>query len=263
MSSTAPSIGLFGKLPAHGDFVTRNLPGSFMSVWDEWLQRCVRGTQETLGDAWLDVYLTSPLWRFALSSGVVDEQVWAGLIMPSVDSVGRYFPLTIVSRLPRQTNGTELMAAQSAWFEKQEMLALQALEEGATVDELYDALQGLAAPAAPAYRRDEQAMCWRAAPEEIGYLSRQLAVPLDDEAQQPMASLPLLTDWLLSRSFASYSVWHTQGSEYVQPSFLVVKGLPDADGVTAMLDGRWGECSWQSPYILQAGAMPAVEPGYR
>ena len=29
--------GLFGKLPAHGDFVRRHLPRSFVTPWDEWL----------------------------------------------------------------------------------------------------------------------------------------------------------------------------------------------------------------------------------
>ena len=92
--------GLFGKLPAHGDFIYRDLPPSFINVWDEWLQGYVGSVKEQLGDAWLDVYLTSPIWRFAFGEGVIDENVWAGIMLPSVDRVGRYFPFSIATKLP-------------------------------------------------------------------------------------------------------------------------------------------------------------------
>ena len=49
---------------------------------------------------WLDGYLASPSWRFLLMPGVMDGQPWAGVLMPSVDRVGRYYPLTIARPLP-------------------------------------------------------------------------------------------------------------------------------------------------------------------
>ena len=122
-------IGLFGKLPAHGDFIQRNLSAGFINIWDEWLQHFVAGTQEQLGDTWLDIYLTSPLWRFILSHGVIDENIWAGVMIPSVDRVGRYYPFTIVRKLPQNTNPFEFIQMQTAWFKKIETLALDALDE--------------------------------------------------------------------------------------------------------------------------------------
>ena len=71
--------GLFGKLPAHGDFIYRDLPARFINVWDQWLQGYIGTSREKLGDQWLDVYMTSPIWRFALSEGAVDENAWAGM----------------------------------------------------------------------------------------------------------------------------------------------------------------------------------------
>jgi type VI secretion system protein ImpM len=68
----ANSVGLFGKLPAHGDFIYRNLPSNFINAWDAWLQGFVGSSQEQIGESWLDVYLTSPIWRFVLSDGVID-----------------------------------------------------------------------------------------------------------------------------------------------------------------------------------------------
>lgn len=40
-------------------------------------------------------YLTSPVWRFAIAPGVLGPEGLGGVMMPSVDRVGRYFPLII------------------------------------------------------------------------------------------------------------------------------------------------------------------------
>ena len=53
------TCGFFGKLPAHGDFVERNLPSAAITGWDEWLQQAVAISREQLGESWLDTYLGS------------------------------------------------------------------------------------------------------------------------------------------------------------------------------------------------------------
>ena len=117
-SSTVPSgadpaacVGFYGKLPARGDFVQRNLPRSFIDPWDNWLQEALAGSREQLGEQWLRSYLTSPVWRFALSGGLCGEQVVAGVLIPSVDRVGRYFPLAITALLPETVEPLMLHAA--------------------------------------------------------------------------------------------------------------------------------------------------------
>src|SRR6188768_3932688 len=97
--ATAP-VGFFGKLPSHGDFIARRVDDLFRQRWDEWLQRSIDESQRALGGAWLDCYLTGPLWRFFLCEGVAGAACFAGVLMPSVDRVGRYFPLTVVAQLP-------------------------------------------------------------------------------------------------------------------------------------------------------------------
>ena len=59
-----PLPGFYGKLPAHGDFVQRNLPLDFVEPWDEWLQQSLSASKEALQDKWLETYLTSPIWHF-------------------------------------------------------------------------------------------------------------------------------------------------------------------------------------------------------
>ncbi len=92
--------GWYGKLPHLGDFASRRLPGEFIRTWDVWLQEVLQATRASLGEAWLDCYLTMPIWRFVLLPGLVGPSGWAGVLMPSVDRVGRQFPLTLAVALP-------------------------------------------------------------------------------------------------------------------------------------------------------------------
>ena len=95
-----PGFGAFGKMPALGDFFRLNLPRDFVDAWDGWLQEELAGSRASLGEHWLDCYLVGPLWRFALGPGLCETRAYAGVMMPSVDRVGRYFPLTVATPLP-------------------------------------------------------------------------------------------------------------------------------------------------------------------
>jgi type VI secretion system protein ImpM len=92
--------GWYGKIPSLGDFASRRLPSDFIETWDTWLQHSMATSRAALGDRWLDIYLTSPAWRFVCAAGACGPRAVAGLIVPSVDRVGRYFPLTVVVELP-------------------------------------------------------------------------------------------------------------------------------------------------------------------
>jgi len=114
--------GFFGKIPSHGDFVARRLPRAFTDPWDAWQQAGMADSRALLGDNWLPVYLNSPIWRFALGAGVCGPDTWCGVMMPSVDRVGRYFPFTIAA-------GADAMPP-AAWYAELEALALSALGDG-------------------------------------------------------------------------------------------------------------------------------------
>jgi len=65
--------------------VQQGLPDVFVDKWDAWLQECIAQSKGALGGNWLEFYLTSPIWRFAISPGVFDDRMWCGALMPSVD----------------------------------------------------------------------------------------------------------------------------------------------------------------------------------
>src|ERR1700682_2800916 len=103
-------VGVYGKLPSHGDFLRRRVSDAFVGRWDPWLQECMAASRSALGERWLDVYLTSPAWRFSCAPGTCGPAPVVGLMVPSVDRVGRYFPLTLVAELP---DGVSPVAAAS------------------------------------------------------------------------------------------------------------------------------------------------------
>ena len=76
-----------------------------------------------MGEEWLPIYLTSPIWRFVLSAGLCGGEVVAGVLMPSVDRVGRYFPFTLAVPLAGCSNPAAVPMTGAEWFDKAEGLA--------------------------------------------------------------------------------------------------------------------------------------------
>lgn len=140
------AVGFFGKLLSHGDFVSRRLPADWLEHWDAWLQRGLCSGQQQLGADWPAHYLVAPIWRFLLGSTSVDQLAWAGILMPSVDRVGRYYPLTLAAPLDL---GADLGASYPVnldWFAQLESLALSSLTAEFQFDHFDRVLRELPAP---------------------------------------------------------------------------------------------------------------------
>ncbi|MEO8240864.1 MAG: type VI secretion system-associated protein TagF [bacterium] len=123
-------FGAFGKMPALGDFFRLGVPPDFVPPWDAWLQAILLSTGQALGDRFEECYMSAPIWRFALPPGVAGNQGALGVLMPSVDRVGRRFPLTLMV----QTGYEEQAALRNLmWQDKVlaalEQLALEALDD--------------------------------------------------------------------------------------------------------------------------------------
>lgn len=144
--------GYFGKVASHGDFVQRGLAPAFVAGWDRWLQDSLRHSRAQLGETWLPAYLYSPLWRFALGAGVCGERAMGGVLMPSVDRVGRHFPLTLAAPIDGQGEPMSALSGRAAaWFAALERLAFSSLAHGFSLPALDRAMTEMArADAAPA-----------------------------------------------------------------------------------------------------------------
>jgi type VI secretion system protein ImpM len=109
--------GFFGKSPARADFIAGVLPRSCTDAWEAWVAVAVAGSRATMPDTWVETWLEAPVWRFALPAGLCGQDPLLGLWLPSVDKVGRYFPLMLAATCPGATpeqmarHGTGWLAA--------------------------------------------------------------------------------------------------------------------------------------------------------
>jgi len=231
--STVP--GWYGKLPTLGDFASRRLEGSFIEPWDLWLGEGLAAQREILGPGWLDAYLGSPVWRFVLMPGVLAGEAapLAGVLMPSVDKVGRYFPLTLVTQLgmlPRSSADIEMLLG---WLQRLEDVAVDALHDDWTIEDLDEVLEKLPLPiergeASPAAASLAEALAGSGSFVDISTLSSraELATLLlggltEGESGSPSPIAQGLGFWL--------------ADNVNDPQLLVSRGLPERDLFVRML----------------------------
>ena len=237
-------VGLYGKLPSHGDFLRRRTSDDFVAAWDAWLQDCMTASRSSMGDRWLEVYLTSPVWRFSAAAGACGTVPVLGLMAPSVDRVGRYFPLTIVAELPSCADPIDAVASAGPFFERAERLVVDTLEAeyidfeefDERVAQLADTLAGVGAeprvvldPSAAAVL-DGDGHAWQ--------------LPIGSAGELPRAFEQLLSTRLRT-AYHPLMLWWTDGSSMVEPSCLIVRGLPDPEAFAALLDGLWQQNRWR------------------
>jgi type VI secretion system protein ImpM len=223
--------GWYGKLPVNGDFVTRRLPAAFIEPWDAWLTGMLAGSRDRLGAGWRDAFLSAPAWRFVLAPGVIGVQGWAGLIVPSVDAVGRYFPLTIVSGLPaRSLDPVATLVRAHNWYAEVEPVVSVALSPDAELGTFDAQLANRRFPSELVATLEES-------DETIpprGRGQRALWIPLGPEFQGE-AGLRGLAKPLA----APYSAWLAEESDIFGRSLMLCEKLPAVDQYCAMLNGEW------------------------
>jgi type VI secretion system protein ImpM len=142
----ADGFGAFGKMPATGDFFRLNAPPGFVAPWDGWIQRAMLRARAASGGDWEAHYMSAPIWRFSLSPGLAGRQKIIGVLMPSVDRVGRRFPLTLMAALPTPGPVTLDHFCEEALFVRLEDLALAALDDAMTRERLAAELAAVPPP---------------------------------------------------------------------------------------------------------------------
>jgi len=221
------NIGFYGKLPIVGDFISRRLPKDFVAVLDQWMQNGVSVSQEELGNDWLDLYLTSPIWRFAIQANICGEQAWVGIMMPSVDKVGRYYPLILACPVEEHQLALILTHCDD-WFIRLEQLALAGLEENYNLEGFNDAILDLEIPQISNVGTAE------------AKVNDQLATHLISEVELnetvTMLDGVMLTGLnAINKAGESYSLWLHSGTEHNAGTVKIYKGLPTAHDYSVMI----------------------------
>ena len=221
--------GWHGKLPTLGDFASRRLEAPFIDAWDGWLAAGLLALREAHPETWLEAYLGSPSWRFLLMPGVLSgaagAQAWAGVLMPSVDRVGRYFPLTLVQSLGAGPSSTQQMQGLWFWLARLDELARDALHGDWTAEQLEQELAGMATA-------DLAAIEWPAGPmpgaagELVEFTPGAVldaATLIGVQAQRAWAERAQGCSW-----------WFAQPDEG-PPRLLLGRGLPEAQALGRLL----------------------------
>ena len=96
LGATLRPVGawLFGKIPAHGDFISRGLDPATHELLDDWLSVEVARSRAKFDD--FDArYVEAPPWYFV---DVDSAGAWSGgALCLSVDKVGRRFPILVAA----------------------------------------------------------------------------------------------------------------------------------------------------------------------
>lgn len=208
--------GWYGKLSSLGDFASRRLPPEWIGKCDPWLSREMRHAEQKLGERWLSVYLTAPVLRFAWAPGVIDAQWWFGVLMPSCDKVGRYFPLVIAHGRMTPPEDAASLQHLDHWYAHVSAAALATLDDRARTPDEFDAELARA----PAWPRVSNGTPYRfdSDPQGTHYLFHG--------AERMTHWLQLLASRELAQRWNGCTLWWSVGSAGETEAMDVLPGLP-------------------------------------
>lgn len=118
------SPALYGKLPAHGDFIARGLDRSQSAEIDHWLTQWMKLAKAEWAEDFDDKYRRAQPWLFS------GEHLTA-ILMPSFDRVERLFPIFACVG-----NGAVIQDVYDATF--------SGIADNKTADQLFESLKVLA-----------------------------------------------------------------------------------------------------------------------
>jgi type VI secretion system protein ImpM len=222
--------GLFGKLSAKRDFIALATPRNFLEAWEPWVQSSLSASRHQLGDRWQQAFLTTPVWRFWLGAAICGTTV-AGAIMPSLDGLGRYYPLTLHAVADA---GAPIVSpdidAQDEWFDIAEDFLLSTLGRDAAFEDVSAALDRFAVPRTQSVGADS-AKVVRLGDGMAGMISAA------DGFSASLSSLRATSPDV----YAAASFWWTTGGGDFPPLVLSCRGLPDPYRYSTLLNGNLQE----------------------
>jgi type VI secretion system protein ImpM len=156
-------------------------------------------------------------------------------MFPSVDRVGRYFPLALFAPLPADADLAVLTVSQSSWFDQLETLAMQALNAGLNFEAWDSAVRDFARPHIELRGSTEDATV----PISPGLPQKCLHIAIDSHLE----SGHILAQHTQGLGSPRSWWWHT-GQGKTQDIFEIAEALPEADEFSALIDQQWVAHNW-------------------
>jgi type VI secretion system protein ImpM len=221
---------LYGKLPTKRDFIALGASRDFLNAWEPWLQSGVSASQATLGEQWQRAFLRAPIWRFWLGAELCGFSA-VGAFMPSLDKVGRYFPLTVFACAgqgsaipPPEIN------AQDAWFKAAEDFLISTLDHETTFETAVQNLEQLAMPV--------QTETLNEASADV-FVERGAAVTIQKEGKPFTELFSSLRHAQPDKICSGATCWWTIGGEDFSPMAFCANRMPDPFLFAVMLTGQF------------------------
>lgn len=236
------TAGVFGKLPAFADFVSRQLPGPFVEQWAGWLEPCLHRAREATGPAWQEAYLSAPVWCFSLDAEVLGPAAWCGVMATSVDSLGRYYPLTLANALAEDVPAFLAAEVMQSRLRRMEEMALGLVDGSLALDDVLGELAGLADGSGEG--AVETLSFRNRYGSEVGSLVVHPSYPAVTELRSAVRKEGgAATAWRGGSARATF--WWHYGWPGRRPEAIRFRGLPDPDAFPAFIDGAWTRHGWQ------------------
>ncbi len=211
-----------------GDFASRRLDTPWVRRCDQWLSAGLRASQDELGAQWLPSYLSAPVWRFTAAPDVLDQRWWFGILMPSCDNVGRYYPLVIAQ--PRMQPPSDRVALDhlELWWNCLAACGLATLVDGATLRDFEQALTEC-----PPWPNNSNLLRARVqeTPGRTRYVLKPGMTPFDLSHQ---VALGAALDGL-----NGCSLWWRAAQDGSEDHCTLCQGMPPAAAFTALFSGQW------------------------
>lgn len=224
MEPAQNEFGYFGKLPTLGDFIHQVLPQDFANGFHEWLQLSMAEARESLRDDFLTYYLNCPSWKFIMAPGVCGAQAVAGLTIPSVDRVGRYFNFTMATVLPAETNPIAYVMANRTGFKALEQLALDILEADYSKEQVELEVRETALKF-----QASQSVKSRVEPEaDLLLVSHDRPLPFADQAST-------LLGHLAAEKLGDFSAWWYGQEGQTTSNMVICRGMPSSSAYLRLL----------------------------
>jgi type VI secretion system ImpM family protein len=235
-------LGFHGKLPALGDFVSRGWSAEFSDALDRFVQTAMAAAYAETPARVLEAQGRAV--ALAIRPGTWGRSGWVGLLAPSEDRVGRYFPICVGLETDAQ-DPPELLAPgwpSRRWTDEllERVLRVQVDAQGAQA--LMEALpetdrwmtgwcQGSAVPDTVSARLPEDAQTWRGA-AQVAFAGpwARLSEPQRVSALQAAARARVFG--VVMAEDGSHHTWFADGSAQNGSAF------------AALFDGRWAHWGW-------------------
>ena len=232
------NIGLFGKMPSTGDFVSRGLSPRLCDGLDRLLQAALlAATSEGLDRS--ELMAQSPPIMLTIRPGVLCETGFNGLWYPSCDRVGRVFPMCVGLETAADSSLLPLMWPSVALTRALCQTVASVLQQKVGPDELLARLP-----------TNEQWLSYSSQGLPFGGMEEETvpAISVDNShlfLKGPEADMPVATRALCTRLQWVVEMMGTLvGVDGNSDAFFGSRSLLSWTPFAALFDGKWEHWGW-------------------